>query len=111
MRNYTVDGETGQINKIVNFRNELYGFQDKGIFNILYNQRAMINTDIGTEVMLGTNATVQGVKYITKYNGCQNKWSIIQNTHGLYFIDNISKDLMMFSETPMSLTTSLGFKV
>jgi len=73
IRNYTVDGQLGDINRIVNFKNELFGFQDKGIFNILYNQRAMINTSIGQEVMLGSTGTVQGVKYISKFSGSSNK--------------------------------------
>jgi hypothetical protein len=73
MRNYTVDGEVGPINKIVNFKNELYGFQDIGIFNIRHNRQAAITTDVGEEITIGSTGSVQGVKYVTKYTGCTNK--------------------------------------
>jgi len=110
-RNYTVDGELGDINRLVNFKNELWGFQEKGIFNILYNQRAMVNTSIGQDVMLGSTGAVQGIRYITKYSGLSNKWAVIWNSNGLYYVDSLTRDIMVFGESPMSLTNQLGFKV
>ena len=108
MKHYTVDGEFGDIRYLTNFKNELFGFQDKGVFNILYNQRAMINTDIGQEVMLGSTGTVQGVKYLTKKSGAINKWSIVDDGNNLFYIDTINNGLMVLSENPHSLSSQLG---
>jgi hypothetical protein len=111
MRNYVIDGELGSINKLTNFKNELFGFQDKGIFNILYNQRAALSTSVGQDILLGSTNQVQGVRYITKNNGCLNKWSVLHNSDGLFFIDDITKDLMAFGDPPMSLSNAMGFKI
>jgi hypothetical protein len=110
MRNYTVNGELGAINSLESFKNELYGFQDKGIFNILYNQRAMMQTSLGQDVMLGSTGSVSGVRYLTEYSGCSNKWGIIISNNTLYYIDNISRDLKVMSDNPNSLTDQMGFK-
>ena len=110
LTNQTVDGELGSINKLVNYKNELFGFQDKGIFNILFNQRSMLNDNLGQSISLGTTGKVQGVRYITRKSGTMNKWSVIQSPDSLFFIDDNTYDLFLFGDPPKSLTTELGFK-
>lgn len=109
-RNYTVNGELGPINKIVNYKNELFGFQDRGLFNILFNQRSMLSTNVGQNILLGSDGRVQGVTYISKNIGSVNKWSIIQDSSSLFFIDDLTKDFYMMANPPQSLSSSLGFK-
>ena len=49
---YTVDGSLGKINALLNFNNELYGFQDKGIFQILFNSRVQVPTSDNNPIEL-----------------------------------------------------------
>jgi hypothetical protein len=55
------------------FNNEIYGFQDQGIFNILYNSRVQISPSDGVPIELSTSDTVQGKRYVSNLIGCKNK--------------------------------------
>jgi len=73
VRSYPVNMIYGRFNKLTFFQNELYGFQDRGIFNILYNQRVQIPASDNTPIEVSTSQAVQGIRYITNEVGVQDK--------------------------------------
>ncbi len=107
---YNVDGSLGKINKIKRFRDVLFGFQDKGIFQILFNSRSQIATTTGVPIELANSGKVDGVRYLSTMEGCQNKWTICETPNGLYFIDDINHSINRFSgENLEHLSTDKGF--
>jgi len=107
---YNVDGSLGKINKIKRFRDVLFGFQDKGIFQILFNSRSQIATTTGVPIELANSGKVDGVRYLSTMEGCQNKWTICETPNGLYFIDDTNHSINRFSgENLEHLSTDKGF--
>ena len=70
---YTVDGSLGKINALLNFNNELYGFQDKGIFQILFNSRVQVPTSDNNPIELTQSWKTQGIRYLSNTIGTTNK--------------------------------------
>lgn len=105
------DGSYGKIRALKFFNNEIYGFQDEGIFQLMYNSRVQISPSDGVPIELGTTDTVLGNRYISTLVGCRNKWSICDTSLGIYFIDELSKGIYLFNgESISNISTSKGFK-
>lgn len=107
---YTADGSLGKINKIINYNNELYGFQDKGLFQILYNSRVQINPSDGVPIELAQSEKTEGVRYLSKTIGSSNKWAIKTSNKSLYFISGHNKSIYTLGEGLTDLSEELGFK-
>ena len=52
---FDLDGDKGPINKLLNYNNEIFAFQDKGISRIIYNPRVQIPTSDNTPIELSTS--------------------------------------------------------
>lgn len=105
------DGDRGGINSIQRLNNSLIVFQDKGISQLLFNEKTQLSTTDGVPIELANSGTVDGKRYITNQTGCQNKWSICTTPEGIYFIDDITKDMFLMKEgsAPISISDKLGF--
>ena len=107
---YNVDGSLGKINKIKRFNDTLFGFQDKGIFQILFNSRSQIATSTGIPIELANSGKVDGVRYLSTMEGCKNKWSICETPLGLYFIDDYNHNINRLSGSGLEhLSKDRGF--
>lgn len=107
---YNADGDKGEIQAIRKHNNELLGFQDKGIFQILFNSRSQIATTTGVPIELANSGKVDGVRYVTNTAGCTNARSIVSAPTGLYFIDDLNASLMCFgSDGLQNVSTKHGF--
>ena len=103
------DGDKGKINALKNYNNELFGFQDSGIFNILFNSRTQLSTTSGVPIEIANSGKVDGKRYISDRVGTTNKWSIVQTPSGLYFIDTLSKVIYLFNGSLNNISDTLGF--
>lgn len=104
-----LDGDKGPVRAIRRFGNSLIAFQDKGISEILFNSRTQLATNAGIPIEIANSGKVDGKNYITNSYGCSNKWSIVEGRMGLYFIDDITKNLCLLSNGIMSLSDDKGF--
>lgn len=68
-----VNGGLGKLNKLINFNNEIFGFQDKGIFQALYNSRVQIPTSDGVPIEITQSMKSDGVRYMSTSLGATNK--------------------------------------
>lgn len=105
-----LDGNKGPVRKLSRFNNSLIAFQDKGIAEVLYNSRTQMSTTSGIPVELMNSGKVDGKRYITDKAGCRNKWSVLETKQGIYFIDNITSSISIFTGSVTSLSDSKGFK-
>ena len=60
----------------------LLGFQDKGIFEILYNKEYKLILLMSEPIELQQSWKTQGISYISKNSGTLNKWTIKESSKG-----------------------------
>jgi hypothetical protein len=104
-----LDGDKGELRALRRLNNDLIAFQDTGISQILYNETVQLATENGVPIEIANSGKVQGKRYLSNTVGCHNKWSLCKTPMGLYFIDDISKDLYLFSGQLENVSDSLGF--
>ncbi len=104
-----LDGDKGQVNKLVRWDNQLICLQDTGISQILYNENTQISTEAGVPVEIANSEKVQGKRYISNSIGCSNKWSVATSPQGLYFLDSHNKGIFRFNGQLQNVSASLGF--
>ena len=107
---YDANGKYGPITALRAFNNELVGFQNKGLFKILYNSRVQVNASDGFPIEFANSGSVDGIRYITSNIGTTNKYSIVETPNGLYFIDDINKSINLISDQVTNLSDKLGFR-
>ena len=105
-----LDGDKGKLNSIKNFNNQLYAFQDLGISNILYNDNVQIAPTQGVPIEIANSGKVQGKRYLSTVLGCVNKWSIMESSLGLYFIDTNTGGLYIINPQITPISDNKGFK-
>lgn len=105
-----LDGAFGRVNKLINYNNDIYCFQDIGISRLLFNSRVQIPTSDQTPIEITNGMKMDGKKYISTKVGCTNKWSIIETPLGLYFNDDILKATYLFNGQLTDLSTAKGMK-
>ena len=95
-----VDSIYGSINRLINFKNEIYCFQESGFVPLPINQQVIETSDIGVATVLGTG-TVLPTQF--NYNigsaeiGIQRDNDIITSGMGMYWIDTNKKKLYRFN--------------
>ena len=105
-----LDGDKGELNYLTTFNDTIFSFQDKGIAQILFNERVQIPTSDNNPIEITNGYKVSGKRYLSDDTGCQNKWSITKGDNGIYFIDNIRSMAYLFNGsalTPISYTAGL----
>lgn len=104
-----LDGEKGEIASLNTFNNEVFAFQKHGISHILFNSRVQIPTSDGVPIEITNGLKVDGKRYLSEV-GTHNKWSIATTPNGIYFIDNITNGIYLFTgESLEPLSEKLGF--
>lgn len=107
-----VDGSYGPINAIEKLNDTLIGFQDRAIFAINFNNRTQISTEQGLPIELANSGKVDGVTYITRNYGCNNKYSIVNAKSGIYFIDDENRALIRIGKDGLAdISTAAGMSV
>lgn len=92
-----LDGDKGRLCALRRFQNTIIAFQDRGISEVMFNSRVQLNTSDGTPVELANSGKVDGKRYITEKSGCVNKWSIAEGKLGIYFVDDINRNISLFN--------------
>lgn len=104
-----LDGDLGQIRAIRRFKDSLLTFQDSGISQILYNESVQISSATGVPIEIANSGKVSGKRYISDKIGCLNKWSICSTPNGIYFNDDLSRDIFLYNGEFTNLSDKLGF--
>lgn len=104
-----LDGDKGTVNKLIRLNNQLLSFQDKGIAQILYNENTQISTAEGVPIEIANSQKVQGKRYYSDTVGCSNKWSVVQTSAGIYFMDSNEKSIYLFNGQLNNISTTGGF--
>ena len=104
-----LDGKYGSINATVNWRDEIFVFQDSGVALIRINPRVQTQGVDGISLELGVGGILHDYKYITTDYGCVNKNSIVQTEKGIYWYDLLHNSIMFFNGQLANLSDQQGF--
>lgn len=106
---YNATGSFGKITRLINYRNQLFCFQDNAISQIAYNERVALSASDGVPVEIGNSGKVQGLNYISSNVGCQNRWSVVPSKSFLYWVDDRRAEIYRFGEGLEPFSTANGF--
>jgi hypothetical protein len=85
---YDVD-DYGPINKIINFNDEVFFVQDRGVGRYSINPRAIVSVGDGIPTELGSGQGFQDHSYISNIHGSIHQWAVKNTNYGIYFWDAI----------------------
>lgn len=103
------NGALGQLRSIRLWNNSLIGFQDKGIFQILFNSNVQVATTNNLPIEIANSGKVEGIRYATTQIGTTNKWGIVESQEGLYFADQLTTGLYKFNGQLDNISLKKGF--
>jgi len=92
---YEMDNDTGEINGLINFRDDLYVFQDNGFAKLFINSRTLIGGQEG--ILLGSASTIENHAYISKQYGSIHREGILATDNAIYFIDAKNSKIHRFT--------------
>jgi len=104
-----LDGDKGELNKLVRFNDQIIAFQDTGISQVLYNENVQVASTQGVPIEIANSGKVQGARYLSDTIGCSNKWSVVSSPSGVYFMDSNNKAIYQFNGQLANLTETNGF--
>lgn len=106
---HDMEAKYGEINRIINFKNEIYVLQDKGFAKLLVNPISMLKDETGNSLYTGTGETVENHIYISTKHGTTHRFSVATSEHALYFVDSNYARLFKYdTEKLVSLGDSFG---
>jgi hypothetical protein len=106
---HDMEAKYGEINRIINFKNEIYILQDKGFAKLLVNPISMLKDETGNSLYTGTGETVENHIYISTKHGTTHRFSVAASEHALYFADSNYGRLFKYdTEKLVSLGDSFG---
>jgi hypothetical protein len=102
--NYWDVDDYGPINKIINYKNYIYFFQDKAVGVLSINPRALVPTNDGIQTELGTAQGIVDHQYISETNGSIHQWAVKATDSGIYYFDGTHKKFFVVtgSNNPLS---------
>ena len=108
---FDMKGELGEITKLVTFNDSIFSFQNRGVAQILFNERVQIPTSDGQPIEITNGLKYGGYRYLSDQIGLTNKWSLAATSYGIYFIDDEKNTLYNFGgQQFQDLSTKYGFR-
>lgn len=92
-----MQGDLGEINALSSFNDSIYAFQNRGIAQVLFNERVQVPTSDGQPIEITNGLKYGGLRYITNQIGLTNKWSLCKTPNGMYFVDDEKNTLYTFN--------------
>lgn len=102
-------GDKGKVTALDVWNDTLLCFQQKALSKILFNSRVEIPGTDGVPIEISNNYKVDGCSLISDVIGCNNKWSIINTSSAVYFIDSNTNSLYLYSDNKLTnLSETMG---
>ena len=100
-----VDSSFGKLTNLLNYKNQLYFWQERGFGVLPVEQQSLIQDNNPSGLVLGTGGVLQRYDYISTVNGCQYRFGVTDTSYGLYWYDNKNKYICKFDGqvNPISL--------
>lgn len=108
---FDLKGELGEITKLATLNDTLLSFQNRGVAQILFNERVQIPASDGQPIEITNGLKYGGYRYLSDQIGITNKWSLQTTPNGVYFIDDEKNTLYQFNgQQFQDLSGKAGFR-
>lgn len=104
-----LDGKFGPINNIIEFKDNLYTFQDEAIAMIRINPKIQVSASEGAAIELGTGGILYDYDYLTTKSGSINKWGIVPTKKGIYYYDVLNKGIGRVPDATVNLLSDIKY--
>ena len=101
-----LDPNYGELTRLSEFRDEVYGVQTTGFGMFSINPRAVTTTSDGQQTELGSAEGIQDYNYISTDSGTIHQNSVITTENAIYFYDSLQNRIICYS--PGSKYSSLA---
>tara|TARA_R110002020_G_scaffold147512_1_gene322910 strand:- start:8744 stop:14533 length:5790 start_codon:yes stop_codon:yes gene_type:complete len=108
---YDVEAIYGQINRIINFQNEIHFFQENAFGQLLVNPRTFLQDTSGVEsIFTGSGDTIESHQYISIKYGTKHMHSVVPSERNLFFFDIRFAKLLKYGSDKklVSISDDLG---
>ena len=105
-----VDGDYGAITRILNHKDRLYFWQPKGVGLITSNERAVVQTQSGEQLTLGSGGVLERYDYIDTGTGTDLHDAIISTDVSIFYYDNTLKQIRKIGENIEATSEVKGLK-
>jgi hypothetical protein len=82
-----VEGSYGPVNKIINFQDKIYFYQDRALGIAAINERSVITDSSGVQLTLGTGDVLADFRYVSTTTGTIHQNSVVASNSSLYHYD------------------------
>jgi hypothetical protein len=107
--NYTeVNGIHGPINKLVNFRDKIFFYQDKAFGVASIDDQAVITDESGQTLVLGTGGIFPNYGYVSVNTGSVHQLGVSATESGIYHFDARLKKFFKYNEGASPLSDIKG---
>jgi len=103
-----VTGTYGPINRIINYKDRLFYYQDMAIGIASINERSIITDASGQQAVLGTGGIFPDYQYLSVITGCYHQFAVVATENGLYHYDARLRKLFKTSEGVMPISDMKG---
>ena len=108
---YDVEAIYGQINRIINFQNEIHFFQENAFGQLLVNPRTFLQDTSGVDsIFTGSGDTIESHQYISIKYGTKHMHSVVASERNLFFFDIRFAKLLKYGSDKklVSISDDLG---
>ena len=108
---YDVEAIYGQINRIINFQNEIHFFQENAFGQLLVNPRTFLQDTSGVDsIFTGSGDTIESHQYISIKYGTKHMHSVVASERNLFFFDIRYAKLLKYGSDKklVSISDDLG---
>ena len=93
----TVNGNYGEINRLVQFKDKLYYYQNDGFGVASVNERVLANEGDATQTQLGTGTLLQRFDYVSTETGAKHSFAVKATGSAIYHYDAFINKLFKYS--------------
>ena len=93
----TVNGNYGEINRLVQFKDKLFYYQNDGFGVASVNERVLANEGDATQTQLGTGTLLQRFDYISTETGAKHSFAVKATGSAIYHYDAFINKLFKYS--------------
>jgi hypothetical protein len=104
-----VDGNYGEINAIRTVNDNVIYLQRQAVGRAFISPQTMIPDSSSTEIVTGTGDVLAGYQYLSTNYGTLHKFSVVEGSTGLHFIDALNKKWCVFNGKIFAVSDNLFF--
>ena len=92
-----VNGNYGEINRVIQFKDKLFFYQNDGVGVASVDERVLANEGDVTQTQLGTGTVLQRFDYISTETGCKHSFAVESTGSSIYHYDSFINKLFKYS--------------